>query len=113
MLKLAKSDVGRYEDLVLELLTKHSFLRDDPNALYLACIAAIRGKEYVHTTSLFTFFAQESNSNSLPKVPTMASVIRLNTKVQKENLELRGVDWEKKQAHSKDYKEDLGYGKTR
>ena len=39
----------------------------------------------------------------------MASVIRLNTKLQKKYPNLRGKDWEKKQKHSKDYKKDLGY----
>ena len=106
----AKSDVGRYEDLVYVLLSNYPFLRDDVNALYLACIANIRGREYVRNTTLFDFFS--INHPSLEKVPSMASVIRLNTKLQKEYEFLRGKDWEKKQKHSKDYKEDLGYGKS-
>lgn len=106
---MPKSDIGRYEDLVFDLLSKYSFLRDDVNALYLACVAAIRGKDYVRTTTLFEFFS--TKHPELEKVPTMSSVIRLNTRIQKDNPSLRGVDWEKKQVHSKDYKEDLGYAR--
>lgn len=108
---MAKSDIGRYEDLVYELLKKYPFLRDNIGQLYVACISIRRGKEYVRGTTLYDFFVTDCNNESLPKVPTMASVIRLNTRLQKENPELRGKDWEAKQKHSKDYKEDLGYGK--
>lgn len=101
------SDVKRYEDLVMDLLTRYPFLRNDINQLYVSCISYIRGRDYVRSTTLSDFFGNDNKD--LPKVPTMASVIRLNTKLQKEHPELRGVDWEKKQAHSKDYKKDLGY----
>ena len=104
----ANSDIGRYEDLVYELLDNYRSLRDNVNELYLACIMRIRGMDYIKNTTLLEFF-RETNSD-LPKVPSMASVIRLNTRLQKENPYLRGKDWEKKQKHSKDYKKDLGYG---
>ena len=106
---MANSDIGRYTDLVYELLKNYSILRDDVGQLYLACIMRIRGKEYIRETTLYQFFALENSD--LPKIPSMASVIRLNTRLQKEHPALRGKDWEKKQKHSKDYKEDLGYGK--
>ena len=103
------SDAGRYKDLVFDLLTRYPVLRDNVNQLYLACIMNIRGKEYIQNTTLLHFFRDDVTNGNLPKVPSMASVIRLNTKLQKENPDLRGKDWEKKQKHSKDYKEDLGY----
>lgn len=110
MLKLAaRSDVGRYEDLVFELLESYRGLRDNVSELYLACIMRIRGTEYIEKTSLKEFFI--GDDKDLPKVPSMASVIRLSTKLQKDNPHIRGREWEKRQAHSKDYKEDLGYGK--
>lgn len=101
------SDIKRYKDLVYDLLLKYPILRDDVGKLYLACIQAIRGREYIRNTNLLEFF--NSDNKNLPKIPTMASVIRLNTKIQKEHSDLRGIDWEKKQVHSKHYKEDLGY----
>lgn len=108
MLKLvAKSDAGRYQDLVFELLESYSGLRDNINQLYLACIMRIRGTKYIEETTLKEFFLNETD---LPKVPSMASVIRLSTKLQKDNPHLRGKEWEKRQKHSKDYREDLGYG---
>lgn len=107
----AKSDIGRYEDLVFDLLTKYSKLRDNVDDLYLACIMTIRGKEYIQNTSLYQFFHIDKNNADAPKMPAMSSIIRLNTRIQKDNPELRGINWEDKQKHSKDYKEDLGYGK--
>ena len=103
------SDAGRYKDLVFDLLIHYRALRDDVNLLYLACIMSIRGKEYIENTTLKDHFKNNINNPELKKIPSMASVIRLNTKLQKENSNLRGKDWEKKQKHSKDYKEDLGY----
>lgn len=103
------SDVGRYEDLVFGLLTNYRALRDDVNLLYLACVMAIRGKEYIENTSVKEHFKDYMNDPLQKKLPSMASIIRLNTKLQKEYPELRGKDWEKKQKHSKDYKKDLGY----
>lgn len=103
------SDAGRYKDLVFDLLTHYRALRDDVNLLYLACIMSIRGKEYMENTTLKDHFKNNINNPELKKIPSMASVIRLNTKLQKENPNLRGKDWVKKQKHSKDYKEDLGY----
>ena len=50
-----KSDIGRYEDLVKDLLTEYKFLRDDIDDLYLACISTIMGKEYIRNTSLGKF----------------------------------------------------------
>lgn len=108
MLKLAVSDVKRYEDLVYELLDSYGSLRDNVGELYLACIMRIRGREYIEKTTLFEFF--RGDNSKLPKIPTMSSVIRLSTKLQKDNPHLRGKEWEKRQKHSKDYKEDLGYG---
>lgn len=103
------SDVGRYEDLVKDLLTKYEFIRDDVDDLYLACIAAIMGKEYIRNTSLLQFFHKDKKNKDMKKLPSMASIIRLNTKLQKEYPELRGKEWEARQKHSKDYKKDLGY----
>ena len=103
------SDIGKYEYLIKDLLTRYRSLRDSVDELYLACIMEIRGKEYISKTSLYTFFHIDKKNKDLIKIPTMSSVIRLNTKIQKENPELRGIDWEKKQCHSKDYKKDLGY----
>lgn len=112
MLKLAaKSDVGRYEDLVYELLNNYRGLRDNVGELYLACIMRIRGREYINNTTLIQFFTEDVYRKDLPKVPSMASVIRLSTKLQKDNPLLRGKEWENRQKHSKDYKEDLGYGR--
>lgn len=103
------SDAGRYKDLVFDLLTRYRALRDDVNLLYLACVMSIRGKEYIENTTVKEHFKDYMNDPLQKKIPSMASVIRLNTKLQKENPNLRGKDWEKKQKHSKDYKEDLGY----
>ena len=103
------SDAGRYKDLVFDLLSEYRILRDDVNLLYLACVMSIRGKEYINNTTLKDHFKNNINNPELKKIPSMASVIRLNTKLQKENPNLRGKDWVKKQKHSKDYKEDLGY----
>lgn len=112
MLRLAaNSDIGRYEDLVFRLLERYERLRDNTGELYLACIVQIRGRDYIRDTSLYKFFTDDANNQNLPKVPSMASVIRLSTKLQKENPHIRGRDWENRQKHSKDYKEDLGYGK--
>lgn len=110
MLKLAaNSDIARFEDLVYELLDSYRGLRDNVGELYLACIMRLRGRDYIEKTSLLEFFTKDDKS--LPKVPSMSSVIRLSTKLQKENPFLRGREWEKRQKHSKDYKEDLGYGR--
>lgn len=103
------SDVGRYEDLVKDLLTKYKGLRDDVDDLYLACIMTIMGKEYIQNTSLYKFFHEDKKNKDMKKLPSMASIIRLSTKLQKENPELRGKEWEARQKHSKDYKKDLGY----
>ena len=103
------SDIKRYEDLVYDLLLRYGALRDNVNLLYLACIMQIRGKEYIETVTLKEHFKDYLNDPQLSKVPTMSSVIRLNTKLQKKYPNLRGKDWEKKQKHSKDYKRDLGY----
>lgn len=108
---MAKSDVGRYEDLVYELLDNYGSLRDNSGELYLACIMRIRGREYINNTTLIQFFTEDTYRKDLPKVPSMASVIRLSTRLQKENPHLRGKYWNERQKHSKDYKEDLGYGK--
>ena len=97
MLKLAKSDVGRYEDLVYELLDNYRGLRDNSGELYLACIMRIRGREYINNTTLIQFFTEDTYRNDLPKVPSMASVIRLSTRLQKEHPHLRGKEWEKRQ----------------
>lgn len=107
---MARSDVGRYEDLVYELLEKYRSLRDNTGELYLACIMRIRGREYINNTTLLQFFKQDMERDDLPKIPSMASVIRLSTKLQKEYSHLRGREWDERQKHSKDYKEDLGYG---
>lgn len=106
-----KSDIGRYEDLVKHLLTEYKFLRDDIDDLYLACISTIMGKEYIRNTSLYQFFHKDKKDPNQVKLPSMASIIRLNTKLQKNYPELRGEKWEERQKHSKDYKEDLGYGR--
>lgn len=106
----ANSDIGRYEDLVYDLLDSYRGLRDDVGQLYLACIMRIRGENYIKETSLYKFFFIDANNRDLPKIPSMSSIIRLNTRLQKEHPHLRGKDWEKRQKHSKDYKEDLGYG---
>lgn len=103
------SDAGRYKDLVFDLLTKYRALRDDVNLLYLACVMQIRGREYIENTALKEHFKDNINNSELKKIPSMASVIRLNTKLQKEYPELRGKEWEARQRHSKDYKKDLGY----
>ena len=110
MLKLAVSDVKRFEDLIFGLLERYRALRDDTHKLYLACIMEIRGRDYINNITLLRFFTEDVNKQDLPKVPTMASVIRLSTKLQKEYPHLRGEHWEERQRHSKDYKEDLGYG---
>ena len=89
------SDAGRYKDLVFDLLTKYRALRDDVNLLYLACIMSIRGKEYIENTTLKDHFKNNINNPELKKIPSLASVIRLNTKLQKENPNLRGKDWDK------------------
>lgn len=107
----AKSDVGRYEDLVKELLTNFRGLRDDIDDLYLACIMRIKGDNYIRETSLYEFFHKDKKDPDQVKMPSMASIIRLNTKIQKNYPELRGKEWEARQKHSKDYKEDLGYGR--
>lgn len=107
---MAASDIKRYEDLVYELLDNYRGLRDNVGELYLACIMRIRGREYINNTTLISFFTEDMYRKDLPKVPSMASVIRLSTKLQKEYPPLRGKEWEKRQKHSKDYKEDLGYG---
>jgi len=108
---MAKSDVGTYEKLVYQRLNDFENLRDDASLLYASCVSAIRGKEYIRTKTLFEFFAVDSKNKNLPKIPTMSSVVRLNTKLQKEYPHLRGKYWEKRQKHSKDYEEDLGYGR--
>lgn len=106
---MAKSDIGRYEDLVKDLLTTYSGLRDSIDDLYLACIMRIMGPDYIRKTTLYEYFHCDKKDKDAHKCPSMSSIIRLSTKIQKENPQLRGVDWEKRQAHSKDYKEDLGY----
>ena len=103
------SDAGRYKDLVFDLLVKYRALRDNVNLLYLACIMEIRGREYIENTTLKEHFKDNINNSELKKIPSMSSVIRLNTKLQKEYPSLRGTNWEEKQKHSKDYKRDLGY----
>ena len=107
---MAVSDIKRFEDLVYELLDNYGSLRDSTAELYLACIMKIRGRDYIDKTSLLRFFTTDINRDDLPKVPTMASVIRLSTKLQKEYPHLRGREWDRRQKHSKDYREDLGYG---
>ena len=106
----ANSDISRYEDLVYDLLNRYTKMRDDTSELYLACIMSLRGMDYVTNTTLRTFFIDHRDKKDLPKIPSMASVIRLSTKLQKEHPHLRGIYWEKRQKHSKDYQEDLGYG---
>lgn len=111
---MAKSDVGRFRDLVYRKLHEHPNLRDNVTLLYIACISDIRGKDYVRNKTIYDFaidISVTSPLKDLPKLPSILSVCRLNTKLQKEHPDLRGKDWEKKQKHSKDYKEDLGYGR--
>ena len=108
---MAKRDVGRYKDLVKELLTNYRGLRDNLDDLYLACIMRIMGNNYIRETSLYQFFHLDKKNKDIPKLPSMASIIRLSTRLQKEYPELRGKFWEERQRHSKDYQEDLGYGK--
>ena len=103
------TDAKRYKDLVFDLLFKYRALRDNVNLLYLACIMEIRGREYIENTTLKEHFKDNMNDPLQKKMPSMASIIRLNTKLQKEHPNLRGVNWEEKQKHSKDYKRDLGY----
>lgn len=103
------SDAKRYKDLVFDLLTQYKVLRNDVNLLYLACVMTIRGREYIENTTLKEHFKDNINNSELKKIPSMSSVIRLNTKLQKEYSNLRGANWEEKQKHSKDYKRDLGY----
>lgn len=103
------SDTKRYKDLVFDLLSEYKVLRNDVNLLYLACVMQIRGREYIENTTLKEHFKDNINNSQLKKIPSMASVIRLNTKLQKEYPSLRGMNWEQKQKHSKDYKRDLGY----
>lgn len=103
------SDVSRNEDLVKDLLLKYSFLRDDLDDLYLACISSILGKEYIRNTSLLQFFHKDKKNKNMKKLPSMCSIIRLNTRLQKEYPELRGKYWEERQKHSRDYKKDLNY----
>ena len=82
MLKLAaNSDIGRFEDLVYELLDNYRGLRDNVGELYLACIMRLRGRDYIEKTSLLEFFTKDDKN--LPKIPSMSSVIRLSTKLQK------------------------------
>ena len=102
-------DAKRYKDLVFDLLTQYKVLRNDVNLLYLACIMKIRGREYIENTTLKEHFKDNIHNSELKKIPSMSSVIRLNTKLQKEYPNLRGTNWEEKQKHSKDYKRDLGY----
>lgn len=103
------TDAKRYKDLVFDLLSRYRALRDNVNLLYLACIMEIRGREYIENTTLKEHFKDNMNDPLQKKMPSMASIIRLNTKLQKEYPDLRGTNWEEKQKHSKDYKRDLGY----
>lgn len=103
------TDAKRYKDLVFDLLSRYRALRDNVNLLYLACIMEIRGKEYIENTTLKEHFKDNMNDPLQKKMPSMSSIIRLNTKLQKEYPNLRGTNWEEKQKHSKDYKRDLGY----
>jgi hypothetical protein len=103
------TDAKRYKDLVFDLLCRYRALRDNVNLLYLACIMEIRGREYIENTTLKEHFKDNMNDPLQKKMPSMASIIRLNTKLQKEYPNLRGTNWEEKQKHSKDYKRDLGY----
>lgn len=103
------TDAKRYKDLVFDLLSRYRALRDNVNLLYLACIMEIRGREYIENTTLKEHFKDNMNDPLQKKMPSMASIIRLNTKLQKEYPNLRGTNWEEKQKHSKDYKRDLGY----
>lgn len=103
------TDAKRYKDLVFDLLSRYRALRDNVNLLYLACIMEIRGREYIENTTLKEHFKDNINDPLQKKMPSMASIIRLNTKLQKEYPNLRGTNWEEKQKHSKDYKRDLGY----
>lgn len=103
------TDAKRYKDLVFDLLSRYRALRDNVNLLYLACIMEIRGREYIENTTLKEHFKDNMNDPLQKKMPSMASIIRLNTKLQKEYPSLRGTNWEEKQKHSKDYKRDLGY----
>lgn len=103
------TDAKRYKDLVFDLLVKYRALRDNVNLLYLACIMEIRGREYIENTTLKEHFKDNMNDPLQKKMPSMASIIRLNTKLQKEYPNLRGTNWEEKQKHSKDYRRDLGY----
>lgn len=103
------TDAKRYKDLVFDLLCRYRALRDNVNLLYLACIMEIRGREYIENTTLKEHFKDNMNDPLQKKMPSMASIIRLNTKLQKEHPNLRGTNWEEKQKHSKDYKRDLGY----
>lgn len=103
------TDAKRYKDLVFDLLSRYRALRDNVNLLYLACIMEIRGRDYIENTTLKEHFKDNMNDSLQKKMPSMASIIRLNTKLQKEYPNLRGTSWEEKQKHSKDYKRDLGY----
>ena len=103
------TDAKRYKDLVFDLLSRYRALRDNVNLLYLACIMEIRGREYIENTTLKEHFKDNMNDPLQKKMPSMASIIRLNTRLQKEYPNLRGTNWEEKQKHSKDYKRDLGY----
>jgi len=104
---VAKSDVGKYIDLVEQLLKQYTNLRDDSGLLYVACVSKIRGKQYIEETSLYNHF--KNKDSNMQKVPTISSVVRLSTKIQTENPELRGEHWNNRQEHQKDCKQDLGY----
>lgn len=108
---MANSDIGRYKDLVYDLLNKYTKMRDDTSELYLACIMRLRGMDYVNNTTLRTFFIEHRDRKDLCKVPSMASVIRLSTLLQNEHPHLRGQFWQERQRHSKNCKKDLGYEK--
>lgn len=109
---MSKSDVGRFKDITKRMLEKHSNLRDNVGLLYVAVVAEIMGLEYVKGISLYEYFRDyKENFLDRPKLPSLGSILRLNTRLQKFHPELRGENWEENQRHSNDYKEDLGYGK--
>ena len=108
---MPKSNIGRYRDLAYDLLLKYKSLRDDSEKLYLACVQAIRGDEYIREVTLVDHFNKNKNDKSLEPIPTVSSIIRLSTDLQKLHPEIRGDEWESRQRHSKDCQEDLGYGK--
>ena len=81
--------IGKYKDVIIELLTKFPTLRDSDNRLVVNVWALKIGKDEIDRQTASWVMTEIANNN----LPSFESISRCRRKIQEEIPELRGAKY--------------------